>query len=643
MRRIRGIVLVLGVLAVVPWATTKAQEGKEAKAGEVKGAPSKIVNVTIYQNTALITREVTVPDAMGLQEVVVTPLPPSTMETSLYAEGSDGVRIMSARYKTRAINQDNRLEVQQLQTKLRENAKKTESLTADLKALEANTGFLTKIEGFTAATLVTLTDKGHLDAEKTISLANFVRETRAKAAKEEVTIKQQIQAIQEDTNFTQRRLAEVSGGFSRIERDAIINVEKTKAGAATIRLNYLVSNVSWRPQYKLRAGTKDKDPVVVEYLASMQQQTGEDWGSVNIVLSTAQPRLNAAPPDLQALEIGIGSALAPGGGRAAAGGPPGTQTLAIPQQGGMNNVQFNTNPGQGGFGGGFGGGQGGFGGAPDYKVLEAQSRDNREKAQNSLNQKDVSNGNRFANEAAAIDQYRDLLVTKEDLGKLSPFANVDGPSVTYHLKSKLTLPSRNDEQLFEIAKLDLAPKFYYKAVPLITPNVYRIADLTNTTDMILLPGEATMYLGTDFVGQTRMPLVAIGKLFTVGFGADPQLSVSRKLMDKSRTVQGGNQVLNFKYRILVNSYKATPVDVQVWDRLPFAEAQQQIAITLSKGETELSKDALYVRDERPKNLLRWDIKIDTKQNSEKAMAIDYDYSMSFDKNVNVAAISAASK
>jgi hypothetical protein len=108
-------------------------------------------------------------------------------------------------------------------------------------------------------------------------------------------------------------------------------------------------------------------------------------------------------------------------------------------------------------------------------------------------------------------------------------------------------------------------------------------------------------------------------------------------------VQGGNQVLNFKYRILVNSYKATAVDVQVWDRLPFAEAQQQIAITLSKGEAELSKDALYLRDERPKNLLRWDIKIDTKQNSEKAMAIDYDYSMSFDKNVNVAAISAASK
>ena len=46
----------------------------------------------------------------------------------------------------------------------------------------------------------------------------------------------------------------------------------------------------------------------VEYLAAIQQQTGEDWSNVKLVLSTAQPMLNAAPPELLALQHHRGSA-----------------------------------------------------------------------------------------------------------------------------------------------------------------------------------------------------------------------------------------------------------------------------------------------------------------------------------------------
>jgi len=608
-------------------------------------AASKVVGVTVYQNTALVTREMAVPEAVGPLEVTVTPLPASTLTTSLYAEGAEGVRVLSTRYRTRAISEDNREEVRKLESAIKANGRKLQTLQADAKAVETNAAFLGKLEVFTAATLGTLTEKGQLDAEKTLALVTFIRETRVKAAKEEVALKQAMETISEETEFTKRRLGEVSGGTSRTERDAIIVLEKTKAGPATVRLNYLVSNVTWRPQYKLRAGSKEKDPVSIDYLAAVSQQTGEDWANVNVVLSTAQPLLNASPPDLRSLEIAVA-------------GMPGA----------ANSSGFGGGGQQGGFGG-FGGGQGGFGGqmglpggpaqgaqplpslpggggggmpsSTSYlKSLDDQSRANRVQAQNSFNSKDANNGTNFANSAAAIDQYRDLLATKEEVGKLAVTTDIDGPSVNYHLKTKLSLPSRSDDQVIEIAKLELPSRFYYKAVPLLTSNVYRIADLTNTTDMILLAGEATMYLGMDFVGQTRMPLVAIGKPFTLGFGVDPQLQVSRKLMDKTRTTQGGNQVLTFKYRILLTSYKAAPVDVQVVDRMPFAEASQTIAVMMLKGESELSKDTLYVRDERPKNLLRWDIKVDPKQNGDKALSIDYEYKMEFEKSVNIGAILA---
>ena len=49
------------------------------------------------------------------------------------------------------------------------------------------------------------------------------------------------------------------------------------------------------------------------------------------------------------------------------------------------------------------------------------------------------------------------------------------------------------------------PTFYYKAVPVLTPHVFRLASLTNDTKYVLLPGEATMYEGKDFVGRMNLP------------------------------------------------------------------------------------------------------------------------------------------
>ena len=77
-------------------------------------------------------------------------------------------------------------------------------------------------------------------------------------------------------------------------------------------MHYLVDAASWRPQYKLRAGKEEKDAVQVEYLAAVIQQTGEDWTNVDLILSTAQPMLNAAPPDLHMLEVAVMPRIGPG-------------------------------------------------------------------------------------------------------------------------------------------------------------------------------------------------------------------------------------------------------------------------------------------------------------------------------------------
>ena len=63
---------------------------------------------------------------------------------------------------------------------------------------------------------------------------------------------------------------------------------------------------------------------------------------------------------------------------------------------------------------------------------------------------------------------------------------------------------------------------------------------------MLLPGEATVLVGDDFVGRMRLPLVAAGEPFIAGFGVDPQVQVSRRLIRKERSVQGANQIFTYE-------------------------------------------------------------------------------------------------
>ena len=60
-----------------------------------------------------------------------------------------------------------------------------------------------------------------------------------------------------------------------------------------------------------------------------------------------------------------------------------------------------------------------------------------------------------------------------------------------------------------------------------------------------------------------------------------------------------------------------------------------IAISVLNPKPELSTDPLYVRDEKTRGILRWDVTIDPKQNGEKALTIDYEFKMELDKNVNI--------
>jgi hypothetical protein len=601
-----------------------AAAAADAKAVDApKAAVSRITNVTVYPNSALVTREVDVPAALGSYELVVTPLPQHTVTNSLYSEGADGVRVLTTRYRVRPVKEDTREEVRKFEEEGQKLRALSQKLQSELAATEQNLAFIGKLEGFTGVTTVTATEKGKLDSDASIAMSKYVMDGRTEKSKDIVGIKQQIQDNAEKLEFVGRKLRELTAGSSKTEQDAVIVVEKTAAGPAVVRLNYLVDAAAWRPLYKVRAGKLPKDPVQVEYLAAVVQQTGEDWAGVTVTFSTAQPMLNAAPPELKMLAVAVmpRTAVAKAGGAGQLGQFGGMQGGGQGLQGNtfLNNSIPNPN------------------GLATAKDLNETARQLRRQAQQELNSRKEAPGNEILNYAAALEQAGDLCLADEIAVKGSSMLTArgpknEGPSVSYHLGTKLSVPSRNDEQVLEVARVEMAPDYFYKAVPVMTPHVYREATLTNTSKYVILPGEATMYNGSDFVGRMNLPLVAVGEQFTVGFGAEPQLQVDRHMLVKSKSNQGGNQILRYEYRILASSYKPEKVRLQVWDRLP-REENETMNVILVKTTPELSRDPLYLREDRPNNLLRWDLELEPAMNGEKALAIQYEFKLELDKQM----------
>jgi hypothetical protein len=602
----------VAAFAPVLWSGALAEEAEAPAAPKI--ARSRIDKVTVYPNSALVTREVEVPDGAGLIELTIAPMPDQIVPSTMYSEAGDGLRVLTTRFTTRQVLEDTSEERRKLEAELEKHQVLAAKIESDIGNLQKNLDLLNKLEG--------VTEKGKHTGDEVIAMTKYVMEQRLERAKEMVTVQEQkrLNAIQ--LNFIARKTGELGRGSGKMEREAIVVVDREAGKGGKVRLNYLVSSVAWHPEYKVRAGKIDAN-VQIDYLANLKQHSGEDWNHVKMTLSTAQPMLNASPPELCMLQPVLvvrgqpGTPPMPGGTGFAASpyaNPYTTADLAKKATISRGNaVQLNA-----GLGGGGAKGAGGFG---------AQSQ---------------KEADRWLNEAASLEQNLDLMQSREEvlanLKKNSKTTanplSADGPSVTYHLANKLTVPSRNDEQVLEVVKLSLPPRFYYKTVPVLNARVYRLADLVNKSEHILLPGEATMYQGTDFVGRMPMPLVAVGEEFTAGFGVDTQLQVQRQMIDQTRSTQGGNQVLKYDYRILVSSFKNEPVKIQVWDRLPKGE-NESVGVVLLKSTPELCKDGIYLRESRPNNLLRWDAEVPANCNGEKAFVINYEFRMELDRQMAI--------
>ena len=145
-----------------------------------------------------------------------------------------------------------------------------------------------------------------------------------------------------------------------------------------------------------------------------------------------------------------------------------------------------------------------------------------------------------------------------------------GAGVVYRVQRPLAVPADGGPHKTTVARFDLDAALDHLAVPVLAPEAYLRATVTNTSPLLLLPGPARVFHGTQFVGETALETVAAGEEFELQLGVDDQIRVERKLRRRStgKAVIGGTRTIDVAYEITVENHRSGKTRVSVHDHVP---------------------------------------------------------------------------
>jgi uncharacterized protein (TIGR02231 family) len=214
----------------------------------------------------------------------------------------------------------------------------------------------------------------------------------------------------------------------------------------------------------------------------------------------------------------------------------------------------------------------------------------------------------------------------------------DGPAVSFVLPRTVIVPSNAEEsQTISLAAIDATADLYHVAVPMLTDSVYIRSEVTNDSPYILLPGRASIFHGSDYVGKTTLATVTPDETFTIDLGIDPSVSATRSLVEKNTATTGlfaSAKQTAYNFQIAISNGHDESIDIRVWDRIPVSQ-DESIEILLEKLSQPLSTDPNYLKTERPHGLLRWDLAIDANMTGEQTYAFDWRVEVARGKDVEM--------
>jgi uncharacterized protein (TIGR02231 family) len=493
---------------------TVASSGSTANTGSTastaqENADAPITGVTVFTDGARVTRAAVTAVQQGVHPLVVASLPHTADQSSVRvaARGHD-LTLLNVEVQRRVAAEPRRESLAQLRADVERCRDAVRELDDEDEAEGAGLGFLGHLSEAAATALARAVGAGRAGYEELSGMAGHLSASTATALARRREIAARKRVAQRELDAAVERLAGAEQSAPpAVFADVCVLLEAAAATEAEIELTYHVKLASWRPLYDL---VLDGEKLKVSYLAEITQRSGEDWPEVTLVLSTTRQGLRQTLPELSPWYIGRPRPPrpGPGGGRVRAAGFAAASMAGPAREGSFGGEEENQWVPQAAL--------------PEAKVLAAE-----------------------------------------------PGQSESGAGLVYTVARPLAVPADGDPYKTLVATSEADARLDYLTVPVLAPEAYLRATVTNGP-LLLLPGQARIFHGGQFVGETHLDSVAPGEEFEVQLGVDDQIKVERKLRRRttSKAVIGSTRTIDIAYEITVENHRDRKATVSVRDHIP---------------------------------------------------------------------------
>lgn len=504
-------------------------------AADVPTPDAKPREVTVYADRAEVVRIFKGDLAAGDQSLLFDNLPANVDFSSIRVEGTGAFTLIDIRAETVQVKEVANEAIRALQAKIQAQELVQKELALAEGRVAFRRGALDKVLGRLTA-VGKESANPEMDPLKWAAYLDFQAEQQVALDKEATDLAKRVKESRQQVDTYNREIAALNGNQSRSRNQARVNLDVKTAGAAEVRLSYVVHGPSWKPVYDLRADTKGKT-LEITYHAELRQSTGEDWQGVSLKLSTAEPSVGGREPEMSPWFL--------------AKAEPVTLDELRKESSGLNRWDRN-----------------------------ATGRIAGEKQQN------------FG--AVSINQFNEFSAkggsaVLADATVSTAAVVAGGTAATYVIERTTDIKSDNKMAKVTVMRLLLPSTYRHSCVPKLSSYVYLKTHATNKSDFTLLPGRTSVFLDGAFVANASMDLVPAGQEFWTFLGVDQSVSVERKELARREETAGvfGKKTLRtvFDQVFKVKNGKATEIDLVIWDQLPMGD-HEDIKVVLEEPKYE---------------------------------------------------------
>lgn len=489
----------------------------------IKTVESQISEVTVYTDRALVTRRGTVSLTGNERELELASLPATTDTESIRATGSGtvAVRILGVRSetifssepvvdRTAALTQ----QIQELETQKQAIEDQIASRKIQLKFVE-NLG--EKSVGSFASSIA----KQQISLNETGELLTFLGSNYKKYISAIGQHERQRTELDKQIKALRNQLQQIYTPHYQQTFNIIVAVEPSGSGTFDLEVSYVVTRAHWTPLYDLRVNTSNNQ-INLNYLAEVNQNTGEDWTGVALTLSTAKPGMGTLPPKLEPWYVDI----------------------LRPQS------------------------------APAAEFYRSRMAMRSAEPDDS----EYSAPMMAAPIAAAAPEPIEAETATATVSR-------EGGTVSFQVSRNTNIPSDGNPHKVTIFSENYPSKPEYIAIPRLVSFAYLQAIVTNPlTGATLLPGTANIFRDNTFVGTLQLENISPGQEFKLNLGIDEGLKIDRELVERQvdKKLIGNQRRTSYAYRLMVTNLQQVQANLTLKEQLPVSRHEQiKVRLTLT--------------------------------------------------------------